>query len=184
MERADTEAHAKIREYAEIYGGDIERWPEDKARVARTLIQDDPSIHAILEQEAELDLLLDKVREDTAPSDNLFERMRKRIEEDFERIQAERVLTPDQNDALIAATTPTSLSQALGQIGQALNDALEDAVRALGGRTAFTAGMGAAVIAGLMVSPLSGLGSAQTAPLLTDLFGDAGAADWLAIGTR
>ena len=48
----------RFRALAETYGGALERWPATERRLARELLLREPSLHAVLAAESELDRLL------------------------------------------------------------------------------------------------------------------------------
>ncbi len=137
MERAEFE------KLAEIYGGDLGRWPEDAAGDAAALAARDPSAEARLAEEAALDAALNATSA-PEPRAEMFAAM----EAGFRAVSDHR----RRSAALEAAVRPAKTRRdGYAWFVRIVTRTLGDTAESIGGRGAFAGGVAMAAVAGLVI---------------------------------
>lgn len=137
---------AEFDRLAEIYGGDVQRWPAEMVDGATALLAQDPGAAAQLDAEARLDRAL--TIEAPAPRPEMFAAMMANFD----------AVTQERREAEAAARVETVAMRvrrlvrvALGEVRATVHEAAES----IGGRRALAGGVGAAAAAGLMIGMIS-----------------------------
>lgn len=155
---------AEFERLAEIYGGDLNRWPEAMRSEAFALAARDAGARAALTAASALDAGLEAALTPPPPSPAMAEAMTA----SFAQVAVERAREPARARSTIAASG--GLGAAFRRVARVFGEAAE----AIGGRGAFAGGLGAAAAAGLAIGALGFDAAAEGEPAAVGVYAASG----------